>query len=101
MSSSKDIAPKNEPSALRWYVKRDASADAALDVTFVRAVINQGPIYAVRFSADGKYLACVLVLLSGQFPQKGKIVIYVVDKGKQTWSVSMNWIELGLSLNSK
>jgi WD40 repeat protein len=85
-SSSKSITPIAEPSVPCWSIKRDATADVALDVTFVRVFIHHDPVQSVRFSVDGKYLAAAVK--DNNWHNNGMVYIYEVETGKKTWSVS-------------
>jgi len=88
-SSSKPTTPK---SVSRWSVKRDATADPVLDVALVCTFEHKRPVYSIRSSADGKYLAAALGNHKAQ--NNGMIVIYDVPTGTEIWSVSAHriWI---------
>ena len=78
--------PKIVPKVPRWSVSRDSTAEAALDVTFVRAFDYKDWVQSVRFSADGKYLAAAL---SDGDVTNGRTMICDVETGEKTWSVSI------------
>ena len=62
-------------------------ADSTLDVTFGRTFMHSDPVHYVRFSTDGRYLAAALK--DRERHNNGTIVVYDVETGKQTWSVSV------------
>jgi len=76
------VTQKPVRSAPHWFAKRDPTANAALDVTFVREFIQEGPVRFVRFSPDGKYLAAVVTAADYK---NGIIFIYNVETGDKTW----------------
>jgi len=65
----------------RWYARRDAGANAILNVKFVDAFAHKDVVRSVRFSADGKYLATV----STGDDKNSVIYIYNVESGDKTW----------------
>jgi len=69
------------PSVPRWFAKRDPTANAALDVTFVREFIQKDRVRFVRFSPDGKHLA---VATTADY-ENGVIFIYNVETGDKIW----------------
>ena len=88
-SSSRTTTPKSVPRRPCWSVRRDATADTALDVTFVCAFDHKDPVKSVRFSADGKYLAAVLK--DSKRHNNGTIIIYDIECGEKIWSVSIKF----------
>jgi len=78
------VTQKPLPSAPRWFAERDPTANVALDVTFVREFIQNGPVQFVRFSPDGKHLAAVVTTAHYK---NGVIFIYNVVTGDKTWWV--------------
>jgi len=78
--------PKTIPWVPRWSVNRDSTAEAALDVTFVRSFDYKDRVRSVRFSADGRYLAAALA--HGKW-KNGRIIICDVETGEKTRSVSI------------
>ena len=84
-SSCKAIALKTETNVPQWYVKRDQTANAAVDFTFERTVLLRDRVQSVRFSPDGKYLAAAI--WGGAEERYGATVIYDAQKGNKHWSV--------------
>jgi hypothetical protein len=78
--------PITVPRVPRWSVRRDSTAEAALDVTFVRSFDYKDRVPSVRFSADGRYLAAALADAEWE---NGRIIICDVETGEKTRSVSI------------
>jgi hypothetical protein len=89
-SSSRTTTPQSVTGDPSWSVRRDAIADPVIDVAFVCTFSLKDAIQSVRFSADGKFLAAALK--DGNHFNNGRILIYDVETGKQSWSVSIQWI---------
>jgi len=78
------VTQKPIPSVPCWFAEQDPTANAALDVTFVREFIHKGSVRFVRFSPDGKHFAAVVKATNYN---NGALFIYNVETGDKTWWV--------------
>lgn len=80
---SEAVTSDSEASSVpRWSAKQDA-VNATVSFVFVRSFTHKERVWSARFSGDGKYLAAALLGING-----GSLVIFDVETGEQTWSVS-------------
>lgn len=65
----------------QWSVKYNPGIEKVLDITFVHAFQHSSPVYSVRFSADGNFLA------AGLDYGLGRTHMYDVNDKSMTWYV--------------